>query len=209
MSLGAGDRPFTGAHPTHEALLQKLGTEDYDKLLKGKLPWYGSARGRYAEMAQELRSMRGLLPTTFTSLKLGESHTYFHTNPGALMFMVGSWYTSRAFNTPDKGGQPDGFPLGIMQMPAVPNAACNECRTIAVGGSYVINADTKHPKKAVAFLNSLRDAGNGQQMAGDACWCRPASRVTPRKSPARMPNISRCSRRATAAPSIISACRSR
>ena len=39
MSLGAGDRPFTGAHLTHEALLQKLGTEDYDKLLRGKLPW--------------------------------------------------------------------------------------------------------------------------------------------------------------------------
>ena len=26
MSLGSGDRPFTGAHLTHEALLQKLGT---------------------------------------------------------------------------------------------------------------------------------------------------------------------------------------
>ena len=39
LSLGVGDRPFTGAHLTHEALLQKLGTEDYDKLLKGKLAW--------------------------------------------------------------------------------------------------------------------------------------------------------------------------
>src|SRR5215468_7617420 len=38
MSLGSGDRPFTGAHLTHEALLQKLGTDDYGKLLRGKLP---------------------------------------------------------------------------------------------------------------------------------------------------------------------------
>ena len=97
----------------------------------------------------------GLLPTTFTSLKLGEAHIYFHTKPGALTFLNGSWYTSRAFNAPDQGGQPVGFPLGIMKFPAVPGAACPECRSIAVGGSYVINADTKHAKEAVAFLNSF------------------------------------------------------
>jgi multiple sugar transport system substrate-binding protein len=97
----------------------------------------------------------GLLPTTFTTLKLGEAHTYFHTNPGAVMFLNGSWYTSRAFNPPDKGGQPPDFPLGVMKFPAVPGAACNECRTIAVGGSYVANAATKHPKQAIAFLNSF------------------------------------------------------
>jgi len=154
LALGVGDRPFTGAHLTHEALLQKLGTEDYDKLLKGNLAW---SDPRVVDTLKWLKTAidAGLLPTTFTSLKLGESHTYFHTNPGALMFLVGSWYTSRAFNTPDKGGQPVGFPLGIMKTPAVPNAACNECRTIAVGGSYVINADTKHPKEALAFLNSF------------------------------------------------------
>jgi multiple sugar transport system substrate-binding protein len=154
MSLGVGDRPYPGAHLTHEALLQKLGTDDYDKLLNGKLSW---SDPRVVDTLKWVRSLvdAGLLPTTFTSLKLGESHTYFHTNPGTLTFLNGSWYTSRAFNTPDKGGQPVGFPLGIMKFPAVPGAACNECRTIAVGGSYVINADTKHAKEAVAFLNSF------------------------------------------------------
>ena len=39
MSLGVGDRPFPGAHLTHEALLEKLGIDDYGKLLHGKLPW--------------------------------------------------------------------------------------------------------------------------------------------------------------------------
>ena len=37
MSLGVGDRPFPGAHLTHEALLKKLGVQEYDNLLKGKL----------------------------------------------------------------------------------------------------------------------------------------------------------------------------
>jgi multiple sugar transport system substrate-binding protein len=154
MALGVGDRPFTGAHLTHEALLQKLGLDDYDKLLKGKLSW---SDPRVTDTLKWIRSQvdAGLLPTTFTSLKLGESHTYFHTNPGALTFLNGSWYTSRAFNTPDKGGQPVNFPLGIMKFPAVPGAACADCRSIAVGGSYVINADTKHPKETVAFLNSF------------------------------------------------------
>ena len=164
MSLGSGDRPFTGAHLTHEALLQKLGLDDYGKLLTGKLQWTDP---RVVDALKWVRGLvdAGLLPTTFTSLKLGEAHIYFHTKPGALTFLVGSWYTSRAFNAPDQGGQPVGFPLGIMKFPAVPGAACPECRSIAVGGSYVINADTKHAKEAVAFLNTLRDTGDGQQVA--------------------------------------------
>lgn len=154
MALGVGDRPFPGAHLTHEALLQRLGTDEYDKLLKGKLAW---SDPRVVDTLRWIRSQTeaGLLPTTFTSLKLGEAHSYFHTNPGAVTFLNGSFYTSRAFNPPDKGGQPETFPLGIMKYPAVPNAACPSCKTIAVGGSYVINADTKRRRESVAFLNSL------------------------------------------------------
>ena len=164
MSLGAGDRPFTGAHLTHEALLQKLGTDDYGKLLTGKLPWTDP---RVVDTLKWVRGLidAGLLPTTFTSLKLGEAHIYFHTNPGALTFLIGSWYTSRAFNAPDKGGQPVGFPLGIMKFPAVPGAACPECRSIAVGGSYVINADTKHAEGSGRVPQLVRDTRDGQQVA--------------------------------------------
>ena len=97
----------------------------------------------------------GAFPASFTSLKLGEAHIYFHTNPGALMFQVASWYTSRAFNPPDKGGQPVGFPLGIMQSPAMANGACNECKSMAVGGSYVVNAASPRKELAIAFLNSF------------------------------------------------------
>ena len=42
-----------------------------------------------------------------------------------------------------------------MKFPAIPGAACNECRTIAIGGSYVGNAATKQPKLVLAFLNSI------------------------------------------------------
>jgi multiple sugar transport system substrate-binding protein len=42
-----------------------------------------------------------------------------------------------------------------MKFPAMAGAACNECRTMSVQGSYVANAATKHPKEAIAFLNSF------------------------------------------------------
>ena len=154
LSLGVGDRPYPGAHIVHEALLKKLGVSDYSNLLAGKLAWSDK---RVVDTLTWVRSLTdaGLLPTTFTTLKLAEAHIYFHTKPGSLMFLNGSWYTSRAFNPVNKGGQPDGFPLGIMQFPAVPGATCNECRTIAVGGSYVANADTKHKDAVFKFFNSF------------------------------------------------------
>jgi len=161
MALGVGDRPYPGAHLAHEALLKKLGVADYSRLLGGELAWTDD---RVVETLAWLRSLTdaGLLPRTFTTLKLAEAHVYFHTKPGSAMFINGSWYTSRAFNDPDQGGQPDGFPLGIMRFPAVPGAVCNECRTIAVGGSYVANADTAHAEEVLAFFNSFlrADVGN-------------------------------------------------
>jgi multiple sugar transport system substrate-binding protein len=165
MSLGVGDRPFPGTYLTHEALLQKLGTADYDKLLKGQIPW---SDPRVVDTLKWLRGVidAGLLPASFTSLKLGEAHTYFHTNPGAVMFLNGSWYTSRAFNPPDKGGQPKDFPLGIMKYPLVPGAVCPNCRTLSVQGSYVGNADTKHKKEVVAFLNSMANEEAGNRWLG-------------------------------------------
>ena len=52
-----------------------------------------------------------------------------------------------------------------MKFPAIPGAACNECRTIAVGGSYVGNAATKQPKLVLAFLEFVRDARDGEPLA--------------------------------------------
>jgi multiple sugar transport system substrate-binding protein len=42
-----------------------------------------------------------------------------------------------------------------MSFPAMPGGACNECLTMAVGGSYVVNAATRYPQQSVAFLNSF------------------------------------------------------
>lgn len=151
---GVGDRPYPGAYLTHELLLKKLGTEDYGRLLSGELSFTDPRVEEIFSYVKELIDL-GAYPESFTTLKLGESHYYFHTNPGGLMFPMGSWYTSRAFNPPDKGGQPDGFPLGIMQVPAVEDGACNNCKTTAIGGSFSVNADSELPELAAALVNEM------------------------------------------------------
>ena len=154
ISAGAGDRPFPGAFLTHETLLMRLGMQDYGRLLAGDIRWDDP------RVVESLRFVRSLVdarafPPGVATMQLGQSHTYFHTNPGTLFFPMGSWYTSRAFNAPDQGGQPADFPLGVMRLPAPENAACPTWRTIAVGGSYVVNARTRHPDAARAFLNAF------------------------------------------------------
>jgi multiple sugar transport system substrate-binding protein len=151
---GVGDRPYPGAYVLEETLLKKLGRDDYGKLLAGKLSYKDP---RVVQVFTYVKTLvdAGAYPKSFATLKLGESHYYFHTKPGGLMFPMGSWYTARAFVPPDKGGQPDNFPLGIMSVPAVDGAACNQCKTLAVGASFSINAATKHPKLAAGMLNEM------------------------------------------------------
>ncbi len=151
---GVGDRPYPGAYVLEETLLKKLGRDDYGKLLAGKLSYKDP---RVVQVFTYVKSLvdAGAYPKSFTTLKLGESHYYVHTKPGGLMFPMGSWYTARAFVSPDKGGQPDNFPLGIMSIPAVEGGACNQCKTLAVGASFSINAATKYPKLAAGMLNEM------------------------------------------------------
>lgn len=151
---GVGDRPYPGAYVTHELLLKKLGPEAYGELLNGKLSFKDP---RVMEVFSYVEALvkAGAYPKSFSTLKLGESHYYFHTKPGGLMFPLGSWYTSRAFNPPDKGGQPVGFPLGLMNGPAMDGGACPNCKTNNVAGSMVVNAATKHPELAGELLSIM------------------------------------------------------
>lgn len=154
ISLGVGDRPYPGAALTHEALLKELGVTDYGRLLKGEVKWSDPRVVKALTFVKKLIDA-GALPKSFSTMTLGEAHIFFYGTPGSVMFLNGSFYPSRAFNPPDQGGQPAGFPLGIMEYPALDGAACNACKTLSLGGSFVVNADTKQPDLAVAFLNTM------------------------------------------------------
>ncbi|HZS32888.1 MAG TPA: extracellular solute-binding protein [Methylomirabilota bacterium] len=154
ISQGVGDRPYPGAYMAEEALLRKLGRDDYGKLLAGKLSYKDP---RVVEALTFVKALvdAGAYPKSFATLKLGESHYYFHTKPGALMFPMGSFYTGRAFVPPDKGGQPENFPLGVMAFPAMDRGACNHCKTLTIGASFILNAASKNTKLAAAMLNEM------------------------------------------------------
>jgi multiple sugar transport system substrate-binding protein len=151
---GIGDRPYPGAYVVQELLLRRLGKDAYRALWQGKQAFNDPRVVEVFEYVKQLVDA-GAYPKSFSSLKLGESHIYFHTKPGGLMFPVGSWYTSRAFNPPDQGGQPDDFQLGIMHFPAMKNGVCNKCKTVSVGGSYAINAQSPNADLAAKVFKEM------------------------------------------------------
>ena len=161
IAQGVGDRPFPGAYIVGEALLRKLGKDDYTKLWTGKLSYEDPRVIEVLKWTKELVDA-GAYPKNFMTLKLGESHYYFYTKPGALMLPMGSWYTGRAFVPEDKGGQPKDFPLGVMQFPAMDGGACNQCKTSGIGASFAINAASKHKDLAAKFLNAMSTPAMGK-----------------------------------------------
>ena len=162
IAQGVGDRPFPGAYILSEALLRKLGKDDYRNLFTGKLSFDDP---RVVDVFKWVKQLvdAGAYPKDFMTLKLGESHYYFYTKPGALMLPMGSWYTGRAFVPVDKGGQPQDFPLGIMQFPAMDGGACNQCKTSNVGASFGINAASKHKELAAAFIDAMSTPEMGKR----------------------------------------------
>jgi multiple sugar transport system substrate-binding protein len=162
FAQGVGDRPYPGAYFLQEMLLRKLGADDYKALLAGKLSFKDA---RVAEVMTWVKSLvdAGAYSKSFATMKLGESHYYFHTSPGALMFPIASWYTGRAFVPPEKGGQPKDFPLGLMKYPVPDGAKCPECKTLAVGGSYVMYARSKAKECAGKLLASIATVENGNK----------------------------------------------
>ncbi len=110
--------------------------------------------------------MLALIPKSFSTLKLGELHFYFYSTPGSLTFPDPSWFTGRAFAAPEKGGMPAGFSLGIMQFPAMDGGACPQCKTLAIGGSFVMYSKSKNKECAGALLKSMATAENGSKWIG-------------------------------------------
>jgi len=160
MVIGVGDRPFPGAYLTFEMLLRKLGPDDYQKLLDGKLSYADPRVVSVLRYAKEIVDLEAL-PKAFATLKLTDSYQYFYQRRG-LMFPQGTWYSQRAFAPAERGGQPEDFSLGIMNWPAMDGGACNECRTLALSGGYGVNADTKQVALATGFLKELTTPEMGE-----------------------------------------------
>ncbi|MHB1414984.1 MAG: ABC transporter substrate-binding protein [Chloroflexota bacterium] len=161
LAQGIGDRPYIGTYPTNFALLAQMGEQPLIDLWKGKRSWDDP------EVKTALTYVKSLIdvpvmPATFSTMKLSESHIYFHTQQKAAMFEVGSWYTGRAFSPPDKGGQPADFKLGFLRYPAMPNGKGNDYKFLTPGGSIAVAEKSSNKKAALDLAQSIMtvDAGN-------------------------------------------------
>ena len=70
IAQGVGDRPYPGAYVLGEALLRKLGLDDYGKLLNGKLSFEDPRVVSTFEWVKQLVDA-GAYPKNFMTLKLG------------------------------------------------------------------------------------------------------------------------------------------
>lgn len=153
LVVGAADRPFTGTYLTYEMLLKKLGPDDYRKLLTGTLSY---ADPRVVDVMKYVKQVidMGAYPKSLATMTLTDSYAFFYNHRG-LLFPQGTWYTQRAFVSPDKGGQPQGFKVGVMSFPTVDGGACDTCKTLAIGGGYAVNADTKNAGLIKAYFSKM------------------------------------------------------
>ena len=155
-----GDRNFPGQALVTYLLLSKLGEEDLNNFYTGKLSFKDPQVLEMLRYMQQLVEMKAF-PPTFSTMTLAESHRYFHTEQRACMFVIGSWYTGRAFADPERGGQPKDFELGIMKYPAMPGGKGVGLKFLGLGGGFGVVSKSPHIAEAKAFINTFADESIG------------------------------------------------
>jgi ABC-type glycerol-3-phosphate transport system substrate-binding protein len=154
FAQGIGDRDYPGTYITNFVLLAQLGEQGVKDLWTGKKSW------KDPEVVEALQYVKRLvdipvMPPTFSTMKLSESHIYFHTQQKACMFLVGSWYTGRAFSSPEKGGQPPDFRLGFLRYPSMPKGKGNNLKFLTPGGAIAVAEKSPHKDMALALAQAI------------------------------------------------------
>ena len=132
-------------------LLSQLGPDKFEKYFQGDLPSNDPDALKAIEYAQKLMAIPAL-PKTYSTLNLAEAHTYFHTQQKSCMFIVGSWYTGRAFVPPEKGGQPADFRVSFLKYPTMPGGAGNNVHFLSVAGSMAVAEKSSRKDVALDIL---------------------------------------------------------
>jgi len=165
FAVGVGDRPYPGTYITNYLLLHQLGEADLRDLWSGggRVTWNDPRVQAVLSYERKLVDMKAF-PPSMSSIKLAEAHIFFHTQQQACMMPVGSWYTSRAFEPPDKSGQPKEFYpiLGMMNYPALPGGAGNNLKFMQVDSGVAINPRSTHLQEAKALFNVIATPETGE-----------------------------------------------
>src|SRR5207244_13428888 len=148
FATGAADRDWAAHYIPNALLNDKLGADEFMRLLRGEISWKDPRVVEVFHYYKELIDL-GAYAKTLNSMTLAAAHRYFHTEQKACMFPVGSWYTGRAFVPQDKGGQPKDFELGMMNYPLMKDGKGHNQKLMDVAGSLGDAATTPNLAPAV------------------------------------------------------------
>ena len=148
-----------------DLLLSKLGEADLTKLWTGELSYKDPRVMEVLRYFKELVDMKAF-PPTFSTMTLAESHRYFHTQEKACMFVIGSWYTGRAFADPQRGGQPKEFELGMLKSTAMKDGKGVGMKFLGLGGGFGAVSKSPFAAQAVAFIATFADESIGSMWTG-------------------------------------------
>jgi multiple sugar transport system substrate-binding protein len=165
FATGAADREWAAMYIPNALLLSKLGGDDLVRLGKGEISWKDPRVVDTFRYYRELIDLQAYAKT-LTSMKLAEAHRYFHTEQKACMFPVGSWYTGRAFQPADKGGQPKDFELGLLNNPLMKDGKGHFQKASATAGSLAVAAKSPHLALAVKVADTFADVEIGNMWMG-------------------------------------------
>jgi ABC-type glycerol-3-phosphate transport system substrate-binding protein len=137
-----GNRPY----PARFTIYCALG-----KLVTGYKSWDTPEARQVLEWTVQLRDA-GIWPDTFATMTIDEFHVYFHTQKKAAMLYIPSWYTGRAFQPEEKGGQSPDFHFGMLRYPLMNGAKAPDTVLGSYESGYMISNWTKHPDVAKDIL---------------------------------------------------------
>ena len=153
FSAGTMDRDWAGSLVTESILLRYLGQEKWQGIPTGRTAWTDPDVVAGLKYVEDLVKA-GAYPQGVASIKLGESHGLFFGGKYA-MFPMRTFFGGRAFVPVDKGGMAPDFPLGVIDFPQIKGGKGNDLSYIQVGGSYGVNARSKHVQKAAELLGMM------------------------------------------------------
>jgi ABC-type glycerol-3-phosphate transport system substrate-binding protein len=146
-----GNRPYPALFPVYDAFVNLVGIEEAEKYITGRKSWDSDEARQILEWTAELRDA-GMWPDTFATMTIDEFHVYFHTQKKAAMLYIPSWYTGRAFQSEDKGGQSPDFHFGMLRYPRMNGAVNDQAILGGFESGYVISKWAKHPDIAKDIL---------------------------------------------------------
>jgi multiple sugar transport system substrate-binding protein len=160
FATGAADREWAAMYLPNALLLSRLGFDDVKHLGAGELSWKDPRVVDVFRYYKELIDL-GAYAKTLTSMTLAEAHRFFHTEQKACMFPVGSWYTGRAFQPTEKGGQPRDFELGLLNYPLMKDGKGHGQKFLGVAGSLAVAAKSPNLPLAIKLADAFADVEIG------------------------------------------------